>query len=105
MTEKTFQLGRFKVPLRFKPLYDRVQTGKSRTAAVKLKCLDCACWQPGEVEKCVAKECPLWLYRPYGVTKSSRRATAVQTPGKNRGVFKKRTPDGPVGGVAAQNGQ
>jgi|GEM_PF-1236039 len=71
MDEKTFQVGRFKVPIRFKPLYDRVQTGKSLRSAAKARCLDCCVWQPNEVKLCPAKDCPLWLYRPYGVPKAT----------------------------------
>lgn len=31
--------------------------------AIRAKCLDCVCFQPSEVRKCPAKECPLWPFR------------------------------------------
>ncbi len=31
--------------------------------AIRAKCLDCVCHQPGEVRKCVAVTCPLWPFR------------------------------------------
>lgn len=31
--------------------------------AMRLKCLDCSCFQPREVEKCVIPECTLYPYR------------------------------------------
>jgi len=31
--------------------------------AIRAKCLDCCCWQPGEVSKCTAVHCPLWPFR------------------------------------------
>ena len=31
--------------------------------AIRPKCLDCVCHQPGEVRKCVAVTCPLWPFR------------------------------------------
>ena len=35
----------------------------SRQAAIRLKCLDCCCDQPGEIRACPIKECPLYPYR------------------------------------------
>jgi hypothetical protein len=31
--------------------------------AIRAKCLDCCCWQPGEVAQCTAVHCPLWPFR------------------------------------------
>lgn len=31
--------------------------------AIRAKCLDCVCFQPKEVTKCPAEDCPLWIYR------------------------------------------
>jgi len=31
--------------------------------AIRLKCLDCSCWQPKEVRLCVHEECSLFPYR------------------------------------------
>ena len=39
--------------------------GKSRTNAIKAKCLEC-CWLDHQaVRECAATECPLWKFRPY----------------------------------------
>jgi hypothetical protein len=34
-----------------------------RAKAIRLKCLDCCMWQPAEVRKCPAVDCPLWRFR------------------------------------------
>lgn len=52
------------VPERFQSVVEKVTEG-SRTAAVKLKCLECSGYQTPEVRHCTAIQCPLWLFRPY----------------------------------------
>lgn len=42
----------YKIPKGYRPL-----------RAVRLKCLDCCCAIPAEVELCPARDCPLWPYR------------------------------------------
>lgn len=37
----------------------------SRTAAVKLNCLECSNWQGGEVRLCVINSCAMYPFRPY----------------------------------------
>tara|TARA_Y100000310_G_scaffold308553_1_gene351769 strand:+ start:3735 stop:4328 length:594 start_codon:yes stop_codon:yes gene_type:complete len=56
-----------KVPERFQPVVDKMRNG-SRTAAVKLKCLDCCAYQVAEVKFCTCVACPLWAFRPYKST-------------------------------------
>ena len=34
-----------------------------RAKAIRLKCLDCCAYQPAEVRKCPAVNCPLWRFR------------------------------------------
>ncbi len=53
------------MPQKYRLNYLRAMSGRSRTAAIKAKCLDCCNWQRKEVEQCAAKTCPLWTYRPY----------------------------------------
>jgi hypothetical protein len=36
---------------------------KNPLKALRARCLDCCCDQPGEVRKCVAVECPSWPFR------------------------------------------
>ena len=33
--------------------------------ALKIKCLECCCWNREEITNCTAKTCPLWHYRPF----------------------------------------
>ena len=47
------------VPAKFAKLANKVVRG-SLKSAVKLKCLECCCWQPKEVTSCHIKSCPLW---------------------------------------------
>lgn len=53
-----------RVPERFLPVLERVREG-SRTAAVKLKCLECSVWQTPEIRNCTNHACALWAFRPY----------------------------------------
>ena len=52
-------------PKRFHAIIDAIAKG-SRTAAVKLQCLQCCGWVTKEVRSCSSiKICPLFLFRPY----------------------------------------
>jgi hypothetical protein len=31
--------------------------------AIRLRCLDCCCFQPSEVRRCPSEGCPLWPWR------------------------------------------
>ena len=59
----------------------RAREGKklSRTKAVRMKCLDCMCFQPSEVRICPATDCPLWHFR-LGRDTSGKRGR--KSPGK-----------------------
>ena len=46
-------------------VFERAYVGKSRSAAIKAKCLDCCCYQRNEVKLCTTVACPLWNYRPF----------------------------------------
>ena len=35
----------------------------TRAKAIRLKCLDCCCFQTNEVKSCPSTDCPLWRYR------------------------------------------
>lgn len=50
-------------PERFQGLVDRAERG-SKSALLKLVCLDCTCYQPCEISACSAI-CPLKPFRPY----------------------------------------
>ena len=50
-------------PAKFRNLYRRAWSGKSRQAAIRIHCLECCGWQAREVAKCSAPACPLYEYR------------------------------------------
>lgn len=52
------------MPNSYSNLVNRVKRG-SAVAAIKLKCLDCANFQPKEIKYCPITDCPLWAFRPY----------------------------------------
>lgn len=49
---------------RFLPLVDKMESG-SLKAAIKMKCLSCANYDPQEVKACQIILCPLLPFRPY----------------------------------------
>jgi hypothetical protein len=51
-------------PDKYKKLVDRAAKG-SKIAALKLKCLECSCYQTREVRECTVDGCPLWPIRPF----------------------------------------
>lgn len=54
------------IPQQLQMLWLRVHCDSaSRSDHVKLKCLDCCCWEREEVRKCTTQQCPLWKIRPY----------------------------------------
>jgi hypothetical protein len=52
------------VPERYRKMYARAMSGKSRPSGVKCHCLMCCGWQFKEVVNCTASNCPLFPYRP-----------------------------------------
>lgn len=49
----------------YKKYMEKIQEGERVTPlqAIRLKCLDCSGFQPGEIKECTVKDCPLYLYR------------------------------------------
>ena len=64
VAQRNFQLLRDRTPERFHPVIDKVEEG-SRTAAVKLACLECSNFQTVEIRECPCEQCPLFMFRPY----------------------------------------
>jgi len=60
----SFSQMRLEVPDRWHNIVDKAEKG-SKSAAIKLKCLDCCCWQPPEIKHCTCVGCPLFPVRPY----------------------------------------
>ena len=54
------------VPRKFRPLYRRAWSGRSRKAGIRAFCLECTVWSATEVSKCSAPSCPLFTYRLKG---------------------------------------
>jgi hypothetical protein len=52
------------VPAKYRAIYARAMTGKSRKAACRAFCLQCVAWSEAEVRRCTAPDCPLYPYRP-----------------------------------------
>ena len=50
-------------PAKFRKLYRRAWSGKSRQAAIRIHCLECCGWLSREVDRCSAPACPLFEYR------------------------------------------
>jgi len=51
------------MPKKFRGLYKRAMSGRSRKAAIRSFCLECVCWREQEVESCPDLGCPLHPYR------------------------------------------
>jgi hypothetical protein len=50
-------------PARSRSIYRRAMRGQSRKAAMDAFCIMCMGYQPYEVARCTAPECPLYPYR------------------------------------------
>jgi len=68
VAQSAFEDLKKRTPARFQPLVLKVIQG-SRTAALKLKCLDCANYQPIEIKLCPCTDCSLWNFRSYQKSK------------------------------------
>ena len=78
---------------------DELPKTTSPIRAVRLKCLDCTCNSPKEVEACPIKACPLWAFRfgknPYRKPVSEeRRAAAAERMRKIQAQKKSEGQDG-----------
>ena len=78
---------------------DELPKTTSPIRAVRLKCLDCTCNSPKEVEACPIKACPLWAFRfgknPYRKPQSEeRRAAAAERMRKIQAQKKSEGQDG-----------
>lgn len=54
------------VPAKYRKLYRRAWSGKSRKAAIRAFCLECVYWSEKEVRLCTAPACPLFEFREKG---------------------------------------
>lgn len=54
------------VPKKYKKLYEKAVSGKSRKAAIRSQCLECTGYNPSEILLCTDIWCPLYKYRANG---------------------------------------
>jgi hypothetical protein len=59
------------IPKKFKKLYERARSGKSRKAAIKFGCLECCGFERNEVALCSDPFCGYLPYRPYKTVKEA----------------------------------
>ena len=52
------------IPTKYVELYKKSKSGKSRTAAMKMQCIECCGYNLSEVHKCTDHGCPLFEFRP-----------------------------------------
>lgn len=60
------------MPENYKRTFLKAYEGKSKTTAIKAKCLDCCCFVMKEIELCSTTSCALWDYRPYKPSESKK---------------------------------
>ena len=66
-----------KVPENYHKEVEKAREGSLR-AAVKLRCLDCACWQTEEVRQCTCIACGLYPHRPFKAKPEEEKAKLIQ---------------------------
>ena len=49
----------------------------TRNKAIKLKCMDCSCFQRNEVEECTDTHCPIFIYRNGNACKALRSKSKI----------------------------
>jgi hypothetical protein len=87
-----------------KPLLERAFPRRSVLKSIRAKCLDCCCYQVGEIAKCTAIGCPLWILRmgtnplsgrkgnPASLHNFSPKARNLQRPTRGRPTRAERHP-------------
>jgi len=70
-----------RAPVKYRALYERSLRGSlAPRSAIKLKCLECVCWQRMEggndqIKDCTVRGCPLWSARPFQKPPRRRHVT------------------------------
>ncbi len=77
----------YDIPNKYKRLFEKARTGRSRSAAVRAFCLMCTGFQEREVRLCPSVYCPLHKFRmgnveaqPSAPEGQKNRQTATNTP-------------------------
>ena len=76
---------RIAIPRKYRKIYDRAMSGRSRTAAIQINCLRCVCWERKEVRNCNDVSCPFFSYRPYRIPPSAKKRQMARAAGLNSG--------------------
>ena len=63
---------RLQIPRKYRAIYDRAIKGKGLRAAINAQCLECVAWISDEVRNCTDLACPLWVVRPYRISRNSQ---------------------------------
>ena len=77
------------IPTKYRGLYQRAMSGKSRKAAIRTHCLMCVGWQAREVVLCTATTCPLYSYRLISEAREARQkceTATIATPKESEAV-------------------
>lgn len=76
-----------RAPTKYRALYERSLRGSlAPRSAIKLKCLECVCWQRMEggednIRDCSVRSCPLWALRPFQNPPRRRQVAPSATSG------------------------
>jgi hypothetical protein len=60
-----------------KSVLEKAFLRRSVLKSIRAKCLDCSCYQVGEIAKCTAIGCPLWILRMGTNPLSSRKGNSA----------------------------
>jgi hypothetical protein len=76
-----------RAPVKYRRAYAKALKGTlPPRSAIKVKCLECVCWQRMEggtdqIGGCLVRSCPLWSLRPYqGKPRASATSTVEASP-------------------------
>jgi hypothetical protein len=79
-----------------KPLLEQAFERHSLLKSIREKCLDCCCYQVGEIGKCVSIGCALWPLRMGSNPLSNRKGFPASLRNKSS-KLKEQIPDSPEG--------
>lgn len=74
------------VPSKYRRMYRRAMSGRSRKAAIRVHCLMCVGWVESEVVRCTADVCPLFPYRNSAAAGPNRELSQTGTSASEGGA-------------------
>ena len=63
--QRKLKAGLIEKSVALNPIEKAKANPKSLRAAINAKCWDCCCGSRTEVTRCLSKDCPLWIQRPW----------------------------------------